>query len=204
MDIEITFINQSADQNPLSIVIFQKNVTPGVENMAVAWKVIENCASGWNTKFIFPLHFSIRIQDSNGNLSNPQPAINGQRWMVVPSASGKVIVLDSHPASTPQSVDIKNGLSMGAMDAQIYKDGRLLATKTDLVPQQIASFAFKPTLWIGVVSQIQQGDILNSTILSEINTEISLLGIKTANIIITGGGRGPSVTPFDFTLVPTS
>jgi hypothetical protein len=36
--------------------------------------------------------------------------------------------------------------------------------------------------------------------MSQINTEISLLGISSADIVMTGGGPGSSSTPFTFSL----
>jgi hypothetical protein len=42
--------------------------------------------------------------------------------------------------------------------------------------------------------------VVDSAILSNINTEISLFGIASADIIMTGGGTGPDETPFVFTL----
>lgn len=41
---------------------------------------------------------------------------------------------------------------------------------------------------------------MNSAILASINTEISLLGIASAGIVMTGGGAGPDATPFEFSL----
>ena len=41
---------------------------------------------------------------------------------------------------------------------------------------------------------------MNSAIISNINTELSLLGIASADIVMTGGGPGPNSTPFQFTL----
>jgi hypothetical protein len=93
---------------------------------------------------------------------------------------------------------------MGSIDAQIYRNGKLLATKTGVSPQQKAVFEFKPTIWVGIVNEIQEGDIMNSAILSDINTEISLLGITKADLIITGGGEGSTAVPYKFTLVSTA
>jgi hypothetical protein len=39
-----------------------------------------------------------------------------------------------------------------------------------------------------------------SAVVSNINTELSLLGIKSADIVMTGGGPGASATPFAFSL----
>jgi hypothetical protein len=204
MDIEITFINNSYDENNSNVVIFQKNVATNFEEIAVAWRVIENCGRNWSHKFTYPMNFYVGAMDSWGNVSNLQAAVNGQKWDVVRSTSGDILTLDPNPASSFTEVEIKNCLSMGSVDAQIYKDGKLLATKTGVSPQQKAVFEFKPTIWVGVVSEIEEGDIMNSAILSDINTEISLLGITKANLVMTGGGVGSSATPFTFTLVPTA
>lgn len=203
MDIELTFINQSDDVNNSSILIFQKNMA-GANEQPIAWTVIENCGKGWKHPFKYPLSSYISVKDSWGNVSDLQPAENGQTWQVVKSPSGNVLSLDTQSSAGADKIEVKNGLSMGSIDAQIYKDGRLLATRTGLDPQQSALFGFNVTLWIGVVSQIEEGDVINSAILSQINTEISLLGIAKANIIMTGGGPGPDAKPFKFTLQPTA
>jgi hypothetical protein len=203
MDIEITFINQSYDANNSSIVIFQKNVAASFDEIAVAWTVIENVGRNWSHKFTFPVSFFVGAQDSWGNVTDLQPAQNGQKWDVVRSTSGDVLSLDSNQASSLNEVEVKNCLSVGAVDAQIYKAGKLLATKTGVSPQQKAVFSFKPTIWVGVVSEMEEGAIMNSAVMSDINTEISLLGITKANLIMTGGGVGSTALPFKFTLVPT-
>jgi hypothetical protein len=204
MDIEITFINQSNDMNNSSVVIFQKNESTSMDEIAVAWTVIQNCGRNWTRKFRYPLDTYVAAADSFGNVSGLHLADYGQKWMVTNTPAGHDFVLDPTPASSLSEIEIKNALNRGSIDAQIYKDGRLLATKTGLSPEQKAVFSFKPTIFVGVVSEVQQGDIMNSAIISDINTEISLLGITKANLIMTGGGIGHDATPFQFTLVPTA
>lgn len=204
MDIKITFINQSYDQNNSKVVIFQKNVATDFGEMAVAWRVIENCGRNWRHTFKYPMSFYAAAQDSYGNVSDLKPAINGQKWTVVRTNSGDTLTLDPNPASSLNHVEIKNALPVGAINAQIYKDGRVFAMKTGVSPQQKAVFEFEPTIWVGVVSEVEEGDIMNSAILSDINTELSLLGITSANLIMTGGGVGAAALPFEFTLVPTA
>ena len=89
------------------------------------------------------------------------------------------------------------------MDAQIYRDGNLLATQT-ISPQQKAVFEFEPILHVGVVDQLEEGDVINSDLLANITQQFSLLGITKADLIMTGGGTGADATPFKFELVPTS
>jgi hypothetical protein len=200
MDIEITFINQSSDGHNYDVVVLQKNVATHFDETAVAWIVINNVGRGWTRKFLYPVNFYVGAQDSWGNVGNLQQAINGQKWNVVRSTSGNILTLDASGASSRNAVEIKNCLPSGSVDAQIYKDGKLLAIKTGVSPQQKAVFEFKPTIWVGVVREIEEGDIMNTAILADINTEISLVGITRANLIMTGGGA----TPIKFILVPTA
>lgn len=204
MDIQITFVNQSYDQNNSRIVIFQKNVATNFGEIAVAWRVIKNCGRNWTYKFNYPMNFQIGAQDPFGNVSNLQDAENGQKWDVVRSSSGDILSLDTTQASSLNEVEVKNLLPTGSIDAQIYKDGKLLATKTGVSPMQKAVFEFKPTIWVGVVSEVEEGDIMDSAILTDINSEFSLLGVASADLIMTGGGVGAAAVPFKFTLRPTA
>jgi hypothetical protein len=199
-DIKLTFFNDSNDQNNSNVVIFQKNVATDFDEIAVAWKVIQNCGTGWQNSFVFPMAFQVGASDSWGNtISNPLNAENGQMFHVYRSSSGDSLAYCGQSASRKE-VQLRNDLPQGSIDASIYKDGRLLALKTGISPQQKAVFQFNPTLWIGVVSDVEQGEVMNSAIISDVNTELGLLGVASANIIMTGGGVGPYAQPFTFTL----
>lgn len=199
MDIQLNFINNSNDANNSEVVIFQKNVATDFDELAVAWQVIRYCGQGDNHPFVFPLDMNVSASDSYGNYTPQLPAQHGQKFTMQLTASGDTLV-NSGPATSMHEVQLLNGLPKGAINANIYKSGRLLAVKTSIAPQQQAVFQFKPTIWIGVASQVVQGQVMNSAILSNINTELSLLGIASADIVMTGGGPGPNATPFQFNL----
>lgn len=204
MDIEITFINNSDDMNNSEIVIFQKNVATNFEETAIAWKVIKNCGRNWSHKFKYPMNFDVAAADSYGNVSDQKLAVNGQKWDVVRSSSGDILQLDTESGSSQTEVEVKNCLPTSSIDAQIYKDGNLLAAKTGISPGEKAVFEFEPYIYVGVNAQVNQSEIINSSILSDINQKFSLLGLTSANLIMTGGGIGPNATPFKFDLIPTS
>ncbi len=204
MNIELTFIDKSYDANNSDIVFFQKNVATNFDELAIAWRVIKNCGRGWSHTFAYPMAFEVGVKDSFNNVSDRKAATNAERWNAVLDNSGNVLIKDTKPAASTTDVEIYNALPKGSIDAQIFKDGKLLAHKTGISPEQKAVFQFKPTLWVGVVSQVEEGEVMNSAILSDINTELSLLGIKRANLIMTGGGRGADAQPFKFTLEPVS
>lgn len=199
MDIQLNFINASNDANNSQIVIFQKNVATSFEELAVAWQVIRYCGQGDNHPFVFPMRMDVAAADSWGNFTAHQEAQNGQLFTMQRTASGDHLALTGE-ATSPSEVQVLNGLEQGAISANIFKAGKLFATKTAIAPQQKAVFSFKPTLWIGVASEVVEGQVLNDAILSNINTELSLLGIASADIVMTGGGPGQNAVPFAFSL----
>jgi hypothetical protein len=198
-DIELTFINKSNDRNNSEIVVFQKNQAVSVGELAIAWLVIKNCGQGWRHPFQYPVEMFAAASDSWGNFSLQLQASYGQQFEVTENQSGDTLKY-AGPATSPDEVELLNALPTGAVNAHIYKSGRLLAVKTGIAPGQKAVFQFKPTIWLGVASQVEEGGVMNSAIMSGINTEISLFGIKSADIVMTGGGPGVSATPFVFTL----
>ncbi len=198
-DIKLNLINNSNDRNNSRIVIFQKNEATSFEELSVAWRVINNLGQGWHHPFTYPMAMTISASDSWGNFSAQKTAENGQQFEVVRDPSGDILKYGG-AASSPNEVEVLNALGQGAINANVYRDGKLLAAKTAIAPGQKAVFQFRPTLWIGVASQVEEGKVMNSAILSEINTELSLFGIASADIVMTGGGPGPNSSPFEFTL----
>jgi hypothetical protein len=199
MDIRLNFINQSNDRNNSSVVVFAKNTATQVDELAVAWLVIRNCGQGDNHPFVYPTSQAVAASDSYGNYTPQLPAQYGQLFSMRKGPSGDQLGL-AGPSSSPSDIEVLNGLPSGAINAYVYKTGRVFATKTSIAPNQKAVFRFQPKIWIGVVSEAEEGMVMNTAIIADINTELSLLGIASADIVMTGGGSGPESMPFEFVL----
>ncbi len=199
MDIKLNYIDDSNDPSNSQIVIFQKNVATDFDEIAVAWKVIKNCGHLCNHPFTFPMEMKVSASDSWGNYTSQLIANNGQLFSVKMAHSGDELAYSGQATSTKE-VQVRNDLGKGAISANIYKDGKLLAAKTAIAPGQKAVFEFKPTIFIGVVSQVVEGEVMNSAVISSINTELSLLGISSADIVMRGGGPGQESSSYNFTL----
>ncbi len=198
-NIKLNFINLSNDMNNSEIVIFQKNEAPGFAEIAVAWQVIQNCGTGDNHPFNYPLTMYVSASDSHGNYTPQMLANPGDAYSMVLNASGDQLV-KTGTSNYVTEVDLKNQLPAGSINANIYKGGKLLATKKNVVPGQMAAFVFKPTIYIGVVSQVEEGEVMDSAIVSQVNTSFSLLGIASADIVMVGGGSGANAQPYSFSL----
>jgi hypothetical protein len=213
MDIEITFINQSYDNNNSAVVIFQKNVAvnanevPNVkachpDEHVVAWKVLANHGRDWKQTFKFPSGIYLAAQDSYGNKTTPQAVSHDQQWNIVQEGDKFGLAQDEQPPHHLNQVEVNNQLAQGTVHAQIFRGGNLLAVKQGLAPGQKALFEFTPTIWIGLVAGISEGEFLPATILDNINTEIALTGMTQAKILLKGGGTGPDAAPYEFTIEP--
>jgi len=196
--IQLNLINKSNDTNHSEYVIFQKNVNPNFSELSVAWRVVKNLGRDDYHPFSYSLKMEVSAGDSYGNFTPKLDAYPGQKFKVSLTGSGDRLTLDGADNS-PTDIQVVNDLAQGAISANIYRDGKLLAKKTSIAPREFADFEFKPTIFIGAAAQIQEGVVINSAILST-NTELSLLGIASADIVITGGGPGPTSQPFEFSL----
>jgi hypothetical protein len=199
MDIRLNFINQSNDHQNSDIVVLPRNVSASADEAAVAWHVIQYCGHGDTHPFVYPAQSQVAVVDAWGNYSPRLDAAPGQAFAIRMTDSGDELAATG-AANSPAEIEIANQLEKGAISAQIFKDGALFAQKSGIAPGQMAAFQFKPAIWIGAVSQAEQGQVMNSAIVDQVNTEISLLGIASADIVMTGGGPGASAKPFAFNL----
>jgi len=196
--VHISFVNQSNDTNNSSLVILQKNVATNLGELAVAWRVIKNLGRNWTHELFYPFDVEVGACDAFGNRSGRYQAHIGQRWLANQSNSGSNLSLASQPAASSQELEIQNNFAAGSVDACVYRDGRLVAKKTGVVPQQKAVFQFTPVIWVGVVSQVEEGQFINSAILSNIHQQFLLTSLTKVKIVLTGGGTGPNALPFQF------
>jgi hypothetical protein len=199
MDCNLTFYNRSAENDNAQVVIFQKNVTADTDEVSVAWRVIKNCGHGDFHPFVFPEEMTVSAGDSNGNFMQPLPASTGDAFSVTRDDTGHKFA-SSGDATNKTEVQIYNALAKGAISANIYKDGVLLATKTAVAPLQKAAFQLRPTIWIGTAAEVVQGKVMKSAVIDAVNTELSLLGIRSADIVMTGGGGDANAKPITFSL----
>jgi hypothetical protein len=200
MDIKLRFVNKSSDGNKSEVVIYQKSVLTNMASLSVAWKVIRYCGRDCTHPFVYPDGYEVAITDEYGNFSPRLPATNGQMLSLVSTPTGHRRLRYTGPASASTELDVLNAMSQGAVNVCIFKDGRLMGMKTSVSPGQKAVFQYTPALWIGVCSEVVQGEPISSAILSDVNTEISLIGIASADIVMTGGGPGEGSTPYEFNL----
>jgi hypothetical protein len=197
--IKLVFKNLSNDTNNSQVYIYQRNVVASQAELPVAWKVIERCGKGDTNSFDFPLNMEVGVTDSYNNTTPLLPAVPGESFEVVLDKSGDVLQ-ELGNSTDPNEVQINNNMTTGAFCGGIYKAGKLLAHKTGVYPGSMASFKFKPSIWIGAASQVVEGEVMNSAVLTQTNKEFSLEGIASASLVMYGGGIGKDAQPLTFSI----
>jgi hypothetical protein len=199
VDIKLNFINNSNDRNNSHVVIFGRNVATAFNEPPVAWQVIQRCGQGDNHPFVYPVTMTVSAGDSYGNFTPQLAAEFGQQFAMVRTPSGDQLVRIGD-SSNPDEVEVLNSLETGSIDAYIHKGGKVFAAKTSIAPQQKAAFHFQPIITIGAVPEIEEGATMSAAVGASTNTEFSLLGIASADIVMTGGGTGTDAKPLEFNI----
>jgi hypothetical protein len=196
-EVKLNFINQSGSENA-DVVVFQKNEIPEY-GQVVAWEVIRNCGRMDNHPFTYPSTIYVSANDGYGNYTPQMYAEPGDTYAMVQTLSGDQLVKTVDSANVTNVV-VKNQLETSSINANIYRGGKRLAIQTDIIPEQMAAFKFKPIIYMGVVPQVKEGEVMGPAIVSQIDTSFSLLGVSSADIIMTGGGSGPDAQLYAFVL----
>jgi hypothetical protein len=199
--IKLTFRNKSQDTKNSSVVLFQQDTGASVNDTAIAWKVIQNCGIGDFNPFDYPMTQQVSVIDAWGNYSPLLDANNGDVFSVT-DAGGKTgtVLSKTRETGDPNMITVRNDLAIGSIDIAIYKDDRQLARKTGVSPGEESVFELLPYLYIGTCVDVEEGDVMDSDTVPSVLTKLSLLGLKSADIVMSGGGVGPKATPFVFQL----
>ncbi|CAB3728207.1 hypothetical protein [Trinickia soli] len=200
MNIALRFINRSNDCGSSEVALFQRNVIPEFDELAIAWRVIRYCGRDCIHPFTYSTDIEIALGDDHGNFSPRISAAAGSRIVVASHPGGRPRLASASDGALHSDIEVVNQLGRGAVNVNAYVAGRLMAAKTAVAPGQKAVFQFAPVLWIGVGSQIEESRALASAVVSSANAPLDLHGIASADIAMTGGGSGESAQPFRFEL----
>jgi len=198
--IQLNFINRTNDQTNHDVVIFQKNTVTSISEAPIAWTVIENGPQDCQYSFTYTQQLTVAVIDADRKTIARTVAEEGQRFDVTNSIAGEVMATSPQGAVSKANIAIKNMMEKGAISAEIFRDGKLLARQSHIFPGQHAVFSFNSRIHIGIVPQVVEGKMLDPASIANIDGEIDLSNITSADIVMTGGGSGADATPFQFML----
>ena len=209
----LTFINQRSDGSALRLVLFKPNATvSGAADPAgapLAWKVVR-CAPKQQSRATYPFSQQLAVFAPDGPHGSMQEARAGQRFYI--DRSG-VLQRDTSLAAAPvaaNTVPVHNATQAQRLDVLLYKDGRPLCRSSGLAPGESTLFDVLPTLYMAIDSAPHSaGGRTGATLSSAVHdiaeggtvdavsaasaTPIILLGLKSADIIVSGTASNSSL-----------
>ena len=198
MNIHRRLINYSDACTLTHVVFFQMNELDP-EGIPLVWKVIHHCGYMNYHPFTYSTDLEISAGDSYGNYTAHMPAQPGTLYQAIRVPSGNQLAIKGK-ATNARQIQMVNDLPKGAVSANIFRSNRLLARQSPIAPRQRASFAFKPSIYVGTYSEIEAGEGLVAGVVPGRMIELSLLGLASADIIMTGGGTDEHAEPYQFHL----
>lgn len=198
--IQLTLVNKSDSSTVPEVVVVQKNEIALVNGKVHAWHVFRNLAKAQRVRFTCITNFTMACVDSWGNYTPQCAVVQGKSYSISRAESGYSLKA-AGAAFTANEFDFKNELPEGAINALVYNDGIQVASVSAILPGQKIRFLFNTELYIGVASElVRPGEELNDITLSELGTLLVLTGMRSADIVMTGGGHGPTAKPYKFML----
>lgn len=172
------------------VVLFMSNEAGG-SDFAIAWRVINLGASPYTETLNVPLDYQVQAGDSFGNATALQEAKGGERWNVVKPVA---LQRDSSPAAA-RDIEVVNKLTIGAIDASLYKDGKPVAMKSGLAAEQRAIFRIKPVLYIALAPNVEEGTLFRPVDMAPVEIPLDQ---GELTVVLSGGGQ----KPFEFHVYP--
>ncbi|MFS0519402.1 hypothetical protein ACEYW6_32555 [Nostoc sp. UIC 10607] len=186
-NVDITFVNQSNDEDDSSVLVFMKPTESNFAAQSTAWQVIKNIGYNCWHKFTYTLDTSVVALWDNGNSGTfPIPTTNGKNYALKQSKGGFTLE-EAGNGNAPNEFDVINKIATAhGISVVAYKDGNPILTKNTVAKGEKAEFVFHPKLYFGLNSEYEVGDTVSSAVMSEDFKEISLEGLKSITVAMTG------------------
>lgn len=134
MDISLNFVNRSNDTNNSEIVIFSKECRDEFRRTGGGLAGHPPFRPGRQSSLHVPLGYAGRRQHSYGNDTPQLNVQNGQMFMMSLTTSGDQLVFAGSGTSSKE-VQVLNALPKGAINANIYRGGRLRSRSRPRLPR---------------------------------------------------------------------
>ena len=199
-DIQLNVINKSTDTNKHNIVIFNKNEIKDYEGSAVAWKVIKDFGTLDTHSFVYPSDVQLSVSDLRGYSTPRIFAGAPQVYEMARSTAGNILQRSPNRAEKLDHFEVKNNLGPAPIDVNCYKDGKLLMKKRGLLVGQKEVFSLRQLIYIAIIPQVKEGDVMSPAVVSQIKTTINLFALKSGDIVMSDAKPWDKSSAFNFSL----
>lgn len=200
----LTILHRDPAMAPAQLVLFKRNSAAegDADHAVLAWKVIR-CAPGQRVHVVVPFSQQVGVFDPAADVSGAHAGLQMARageLFTVCALDGAAPALRRVPGVAADGargvganmLGVRSELGAGLLDVVLYKDGRPLCLHPQLQPGATAMFEVLPYLHVGNGAGLVEGALVDAATVRAA-TRISLLGLKSADLVWGGGARPPFV-----------
>lgn len=186
--IQLSFHNESELKETQKIVLFQKYRVGGIQMEPVAWKVFENIDQGFYHPFQFEEVPEMVVKSANGIQIDVFSDVSySQSYVAKPGIGGDRVV------SNTFTFPLINQFQRDPIHVEMSKGGNVLIAPVSIAPGASAIVQFDQTLWVGITKIAKEGEVMKEEAVSYTDTGLSMAGVHTAEIVMSGGEAKPLI-----------
>ena len=199
--IDLTFVNRSDCEEALDISFSSaRRYGDGSDKCDVCWLMLPQVRPGETRDFHYSLNQHVITVDTSGDYTARAEVKAGDVFALrMHNEESKGLEKIGENAASGH-IEIRNDCARGAISVLVIKNESKLAQSVEFPPSTKVEFVVKPQLFVSVSTPVVEGRPVQSAWKTSVGSEITLRGIVHAEIVMTGGGLGPSATPITFKL----
>jgi hypothetical protein len=192
----LVFVNQCLSRSAPSVIVWQDLRASEDTFFNFSWKLITGCGYGRRHPFPFP-DLEVSFEDVFGNHTPRQSACSGDSFSFSQRQVQKLSVSELIAAGR---IDFRNG-SDSRCRATLWRGQSRIGYTRFLDPGEVSSCFAHARIRIGAIPEAQENTCLSKGVMERCATELSLQGIRSASLVMMGGGWGAKATAFSFHLL---
>lgn len=187
---DILYVNKSNNQNHPEVLVFMEPVSADLKAHSTAWQIIRNIGYNCWHGFTYTLDTKVAVTWDHGKSGTfPIDVVNGKKYTFSEGATGYTLE-NSGSIDASNEFDVINKVNeVGGVSVVAYKDGNPIATKEVVARNSKAEFVIHPKLYLGVSSEYEVGQVVDSAVMSEEFTKIDLEGLKSVTVELHGSAQ---------------
>ncbi|HEX6096875.1 MAG TPA: hypothetical protein VF432_11170 [Thermoanaerobaculia bacterium] len=190
-NISIRYENHSSD-TVSDVLVFTKNTRADLDALPpTAWQVISRVGYNGYHQFVYTIDTKIAVAWDGGNTGvMPSDTSEGTVWSLT-TVGNDYELQQSGLATLTNEIDVINDVHVdNGIAVTLLKDGKPIMTQPLVAYGEKAEFGLMPKIYVGLVSNIIEGETLKSAVMSKDFTMFDLTGLKSFTFGLFGDLKG--------------
>lgn len=176
-----------SDNKDADVLVFTKNLKANLSALPpVAWQVIKHIGFRGFHNFTFTVDTQIEVTwDGGASGILPTEVSEGGTYALNQIETDYNLVQTG--VTLANEIDVQNNVKTpGGIDVTLFKDGKAIMVQPGVAFGEQAEFGLHPKIYVGLVSNVIESDVLTTAVMSQTFTPISLEDLSALTFALLG------------------